>query len=165
MQSKNDSKNLDYTVKMSLGAICLTDFGSLVVVTRRENRKVSPERFVPQVKAGHGVQTHVLLSTAGTLHAAVDGFPPLAAQAAERARPLGDVMFEQVDPGVALLPQVSRGHVRHARCLLIVVGHHVVHVGVGVCELLKRLASCRTTQVSPEVAEFQKRARLVSHRL
>lgn len=126
---------------------------------------VSPERFVPQVKAGHGVQAHVFLSSAGTLQTAVDGFPPLAAQAAERAGPFGDAMFEQVDPGVALLPQVGRGHVCHAGCLLIVVSHHVVHVGVGVCELLKCLASCRTTQVSSEAAEFQKRARLVSHRL
>lgn len=100
---------------------------------------------MPQVEAGHGVQTHVLVSAAGTLHTAVDGLAPLAAQAAERARPFGDVVFEQVDPGVALLPQVGRGHVGHAGCLLVVVGHRVVHVGVGVCELLKRLAPCRKT--------------------
>lgn len=137
----------------------------LVFVTRRENPTVSPERFVPQVKAGNRVQTHVLLSSAGTLQTAVDGLPALAAQATQAAGPFGDVVFEQVDPGVALLPQVGRGHVRHAGCLLAVVGHHVVHVGVGVCELLKRLASCRTTQVSSEAAEFENRARLVSQHL
>lgn len=100
---------------------------------------------MPQVKAGHGVQTHVFLSAAGTLHTAVDGLPALAAQAAERARPFGDIVFEQVDPAVGLLPQVGRGHVGHARRLLIVVGHHVVHVGVRVRELLEGLASCTTT--------------------
>lgn len=101
------------------------------------------------------MQTHVFLSSAGTLHAAVNGLPPLAAQAAERARPFGDVVFEQVDPGVALLPQVGRGQVRHAGCLLVVLVHHLVHVGVRVCELLKRLAPCGT-QVSSEAAQFQK---------
>lgn len=62
-------------------------------------------------------------------------------------------MFEQVDPGVAVLSQVGGGHVRHARRLLIVVGDHVIHVGFGVCELFKRLAFCRTTQVVSEVSE------------
>lgn len=62
-------------------------------------------------------------------------------------------MFEQVDPGVAVLSQVGGGDVRHARCLLIVVGDHVVHVGFGVCELFKRSAFCRTTQVVSEERE------------
>lgn len=62
-------------------------------------------------------------------------------------------MFEQVDPGVAVLSQVGGGHVRHARCLLVVVGDHVVHVAFGVSELIKRSAFCRTTQVVSEAAE------------
>lgn len=77
--------------------------------------KVSPERFVPQVKTRHGVQAYVFLPTTRTLHAAVDGLPLLVAQAAERAGPFWNVVFEQVDPGVAVLSQVGGGHVRHAR--------------------------------------------------
>lgn len=113
----------------------------------------SPEGLVPQVKARHGVQADVFVSAAGTFHAAVDGLPPEAAQAAHGARPLGDVVFEQVDPRVAVLPQVGAGHVAGARCLLVVVGDRVVHVGVGVGELFKGLAFWRTRQVGSEAAE------------
>lgn len=130
---------LEYPGKMSLET---TSRLRLVFASRRENRKRSPERLVPQVKAGHGVQAHVFVSPAGTLQAAVDGFPPLAAQAAERARPFGDVVFEQVDAGVALLPQLGRGRVRQARRLLVVVGHHLVQAGVGGGGLLQGGASC-----------------------
>lgn len=136
----------------------------LVFVTRRRKLKVSPERFVPQVKAGHGMQTHVFLSSTGTLDAAIDGLPPLAAKTAEWAWPFGDVVFEQVDPGVTVLPQVGGGHVRHAGCLLVVLVHHVVHGGVWVCELLKRLANCGT-QVSSKASTVSERARPVSHHL
>ena len=94
---------------------------------------------MPEVEAGHHVQPDVFQPPGRALQTAVNSFPPLVAHAAERAGPFGDVVFEQVDPCVRALPQVGGGHVRHARCLLVVVGHHVVHVGVGVGELLERL--------------------------
>lgn len=88
------------------------------------------------------MQADVFVAAAGTLQAAVDGFPPLVAHTAERTWPFGNVVFEEVDPSVRGLPQVGSGHVRHAGGLLVVVGDHVVHKGVGVGELLKRLVFC-----------------------
>lgn len=100
------------------------------------------------------------MAAAGTLQAAVDGFPPLVAHATERARPFGNVVFEEVDPSVRGLPQVGSGHVRRAGGLLVVVGDHVVHKGVRVCELLKRLVFCtrkpnKHSQNDDEEEEFE----------
>lgn len=97
---------------------------------------------MPQVEARHHVQSDVFVAAAGTLQTAVDGFPPLVAHAAERTRPFRNVVFEEIDPSVRGLPQVGSGHVRHAGGLLVVVGDHVVHKGVAVGELLKRLVFC-----------------------
>lgn len=100
---------------------------------------LSPQRFVPEVETGHHVQPDVFLAPGRALQTSVNSFPPLVAHAAERAGPLGDVVFEQVNPRVGALSQVGRGHVRHAGCFLVVVGDHVVHVGVRVGELLECL--------------------------
>lgn len=89
------------------------------------------------------MQAYVFLAAAGALQAAVDGFPPLVSHAAQSTGALGDVVFEEVDTRMRAFPQVGGGHVRHAGGLLVVVGHHVVHVGVGVGELLKRPVVCR----------------------
>lgn len=88
------------------------------------------------------MQPDVFLAPGRALQTAVNGFPPLAAHAAERAGPLGDVVFEEVDPCVGAFSQVGGGHVRHAGGFLVVVGDHVVHVGVGVGELLECSALC-----------------------
>lgn len=84
------------------------------------------------------MQPDIFLPSTSALQAAIDGLPPLGPHATERTGALGDVVFEEVDPRVGAVPQVGRGHVRHAGRLLVVVGHHVVHVGVGVGELLER---------------------------
>lgn len=97
---------------------------------------------MPEVETGHDVEPDVFLAPGGALQTAVDGLPPLVAHAAESAGPLGDVVFEQVDPRVGAVPQVGGGHVRHAGGLLVVVGDHVVHVRVGVGELLECLVFC-----------------------
>lgn len=83
------------------------------------------------------MQPDIFLAPGGALQAAVNSLPPLVAHAAEGAGPLGDVMFEEVDPSVGAFSQVGGGYVRHAGGFLVVVGDHVVHVGVGVRELLK----------------------------
>lgn len=88
------------------------------------------------------MQADIFLAPGRALQTAVNRFPPLVAHAAERTQTLGDVVFEEVDPCVGGLSQVGSGHVRHAGGLLVVVGDHVVHVGVGVSELLKRPVFC-----------------------
>lgn len=105
----------------------------------------SPQRFVPEVETGHHVQSDIFLASGRALQAAVHRLPLLVPHAAQHAGALGDVVLEEVDPCVAALPQIGGGHVRHAGGLLVVVGHHVIHVGVGVGELLKRSVIC--TQV------------------
>jgi len=99
---------------------------------------------VPEVETGHDVQPDVFLGPRRAFQTPVNGVPPLGAHAAEHAGPLGDVVFEEVDPRVGALPQVGGGHVRHAGGLLVVVGDHVVHVRVGVGELFERLVFCST---------------------
>ena len=85
---------------------------------------------MPEVKAGHHVEPDVLLPAGGALQTAVDRLPPLVSHAAERAGTFRDVMVEEVDTGVRALPQVGGREVCHAGCFLIVVSHHVIHVGV-----------------------------------
>lgn len=97
---------------------------------------------MPEVETGHHVQADIFLASGWALQTAVDSFPPLVAHAAQRTGALGDVVFEEVGPRVAAFPQVGSGHVRHAGRFLVVVGHHVVHVGVGVGELLERSIIC-----------------------
>lgn len=93
---------------------------------------------MPKVKTGHHVQPDVFLGAGGALQTAVNRLPLLVAHAAQRAGPFGDVVLEEVHPRVRAFPQVGRGHIRHAGGFFIVVGHHVVHVGVRVRELLER---------------------------
>lgn len=95
---------------------------------------------MPEVKTGHHVQADIFLPPGRALQAAVNSLPPLVAHAAERTGPLGDVVLEEVDPCVGAFSQVGGGHIRHAGGFLVVVGNHVIHVGVGVGELLKRSA-------------------------
>lgn len=97
---------------------------------------------MPEIKAGHHVEPDVFLTPRCALQTSVNGFPPLAAHATQRTGTFWDVMFEEVDSRVGALSQVGGGHVCHAGSLLVVVGHHVVHVGVGVGELLKCSVVC-----------------------
>lgn len=88
------------------------------------------------------MQSDIFLAPRCTLQTAIDGFSLLVSHATQRTGSLRDVVFEQVDSGVAALPQVGCGHICHAGGLLVVVCHHVVHVCVCVGKLLKRPVVC-----------------------
>lgn len=88
------------------------------------------------------MQADIFLAPCQALQTAVDGFPPLVAHATQCTGSLRDVVFEEVDPCVGAFPQVGGGHVCHAGGFLVVVSHHVVHVGVRVGEHLKRSVIC-----------------------
>lgn len=92
---------------------------------------------MPEVETGHHVQPDIFLAAGRALQTAIDGFPLLVSHAAQRTGAFGDVVLEEVDSRVGAFPQVGGGHVRHAGGFLVVVGHHVVHVGVRVGELFK----------------------------
>lgn len=92
---------------------------------------------MPEVEARHHVQPYVFVARGGALQAAVHGLAALVAHATQHTGALGDVVVEEVDPRVGAFPQVGGGHVRHAGGFLVVVGHHVIHVGVRVGELLE----------------------------
>lgn len=108
-----------------------------------EHFSSSTQCFVPEIETRHHMQPDIFLAPSRALQTAVDRLSLLVAHAAQCTRPLGDVVFEEVGTCVGALPQVGRGHVRHAGGFLVVVGDHVVHVRVGVGELLERSVICR----------------------
>lgn len=123
---------------------------------------------MPEVKTRDGVQTDVFVSARGAFETAVDRLTSLMTHTTQSTQTFRYVMIEQIHTRVLVVPQISRGQVGHAGGLLVIICHHIIHVHVRVCELLKRSVICakhRGTNQEPLLVHIYPNDDIITSRL